>query len=100
MRPAKASPGFFCWPALASQQRLTIYFNSPVTIPNWIVFQYSFMAKKTAVGRPAIAESEKRKGRFLVLLNDAEYATIRQAAGTAKVSTWAREVMLRAAKRR
>jgi len=57
------------------------------------------MAKKAVVGRPELPESEKRKARFLVKLNDAEYATIRQAAG-AKVSTWAREVLLRAAKRR
>lgn len=57
------------------------------------------MAKKTAVGRPALPPSEKRTGRFLVKLNDAEYALIQQAAG-AKVSTWAREVLLRAAKRR
>lgn len=56
------------------------------------------MAKKTAVGRPTIPDSEKRKGRFLVLLNDAEYALIRQAAGP-KVVTWARETLLRAAKR-
>ena len=57
------------------------------------------MAKKTAVGRPAIAEAEKRKARFLVLLNDAEYATVRQAVGAAKLTTWARETLLRAAKR-
>jgi hypothetical protein len=57
------------------------------------------MAKKMAVGRPALHPSEKRTGRFLVKLNDAEYALIQQAAG-AKVSTWAREVLLRAAKRR
>ena len=56
------------------------------------------MPTKTAVGRPAIAESEKRKGRFLVLLNDEEYEIIRLAAGP-KVSTWARETLLRAAKR-
>jgi hypothetical protein len=57
------------------------------------------MAKKQPVGRPTLPPSEKRKGRFLVKLNDAEYASIQQAAG-AKVSTWAREVLLRAAKRR
>ena len=56
------------------------------------------MAKKAAVGRPELPPAEKRRGRFLVKLNDAEYATIQQAAG-AKVSTWAREVLLRAAKR-
>ena len=42
--------------------------------------------------------SEKRQPRFLVKLNDAEYAVIRQAAGD-KVSTWARETLLKAAKR-
>lgn len=49
-------------------------------------------------GRPEIPEEEKRKPRFLMKLNDAEYELIQQAAG-AKVSTWARETLLRAAKR-
>ena len=57
------------------------------------------MAKKKTVGRPKIAESEKRKARFLVKLSDAEFETIRQAAGD-KLSTWARETLLRVAKRR
>ena len=56
------------------------------------------MAKKSNRGRPAIPESEKRKARFLLKLNDEEYETIRRAAGD-KVSTWARETLLRAAKR-
>ena len=57
------------------------------------------MAKKAKMGRPTIPDEEKRKARFLVKLNDEEYAVILQAAGP-KVSTWAREVMLRAAKRK
>lgn len=57
------------------------------------------MAKKRPVGRPKLADSEKRKPAFLLKLTDAEFALIRQAAGD-KVSTWAREVLLRAAKRR
>jgi hypothetical protein len=57
------------------------------------------MAKKNPVGRPELPPAEKRKGRFLVKLNDAEYALIQQAAGP-KITTWAREVLLRAAKRR
>jgi hypothetical protein len=57
------------------------------------------MAKKSARGRPTIPDEEKRKGRFLIKLSDAEYEQIRQAAGE-KLTTWAREVLLRAAKRR
>jgi hypothetical protein len=50
------------------------------------------------VGRPELPPGEKRTGRFLVKLNDAEYALVKQAAG-AKMSTWARQTLLRAAKR-
>jgi hypothetical protein len=42
--------------------------------------------------------ADKRQPRFLVKLNDAEYELIQAAAGP-KVSTWARETLLRAAKR-
>lgn len=56
------------------------------------------MAKKKGVGRPAVDDEHKRKPRFLVLLNDAEFETVQKAAGD-KVSTWARETLLRAAKR-
>jgi len=45
-----------------------------------------------------MTDSEKRHARFLVKLNDAEYDLIQRAAGP-KVSTWARETLLRAAKR-
>lgn len=54
---------------------------------------------KTSRGRPALPESEKRKPAFLLKLTDAEFEEIRQAAG-GKVSTWAREVLIRAARRR
>jgi hypothetical protein len=53
---------------------------------------------KASRGRPALPDSEKRKPAFLLKLTDAEFEQIRQAAGD-KVSTWAREVLLRAAKR-
>jgi hypothetical protein len=56
------------------------------------------MAKKKGVGRPAVSEADKRKPRFLVLLNDAEFETVQKAAGP-KITTWARETLLRAAKR-
>jgi hypothetical protein len=56
------------------------------------------MAAKTGPGRPKLAAADKRQPRFLVKLNDAEYELIQQAAGP-KVSTWARETLLRAAKR-
>ena len=64
----------------------------------WDIYGNTFMAKKTGPGRPKLAPSDKRQARFLVKLNDAEYDIIRQAAGD-KVSTWARETLLRAAKR-
>lgn len=57
------------------------------------------MDKKATRGRPPVADSEKRKPRFLLKLNDAEYELIQRAAGD-KVSTWARDTLLRAAKRR
>jgi len=56
------------------------------------------MAKKKAIGRPKLSDSEKRKGAFLVKLTDAEYELIKQAA-TPRVGTWARNVLLKAAKR-
>ena len=56
------------------------------------------MAKKKGVGRPSISDKDKRKPRFLVLLNDAELETIQKAAGP-KLATWARDTLLRAAKR-
>jgi hypothetical protein len=49
-------------------------------------------------GRPPVPESEKRKPAFLLKLNDAEHELIKRAAG-GKISTWARETLLRAAKR-
>ena len=56
------------------------------------------MAKKK-IGRPKLPPSEKREGRFLVKLTDAEYDLIKQAAEP-RVGTWAREVLLKAAKRK
>ncbi len=45
-----------------------------------------------------LPESERRKPAFLLKLSDAEFELIRRTAGD-KVSTWARETLLRAAKR-
>lgn len=56
--------------------------------------------KKRRVGRPILPDSEKRKPAFLIKLTDAEHDTIKRAVGDGKVTTWAREVLLRAAKRR
>jgi hypothetical protein len=53
---------------------------------------------KTGRGRPALPDDEKRKPAFLLKLSDAEYELIKKAAGD-KVSTWARETLLKAAKR-
>ena len=62
------------------------------------IYGNTFMATKPGPGRPKMTASEKRHARFLVKLNDAEYGLIQKAAGD-KVSTWARETLLRAAKR-
>ena len=51
-----------------------------------------------ALDDPEVPDAEKRKPRFLVLLTDAEHALV-EAAGKPKVSTWARETLVRAAKR-
>jgi hypothetical protein len=59
---------------------------------------YSFSMAENKMGRPRLPDSEKRKPAFLLKLTDAEFAEIRRAAGD-KVSTWARTVLLRAAKR-
>lgn len=56
------------------------------------------MTEKQGRGRPSLPDSEKRKPAFLLKLTDAEFEQIKQAAG-GKTSTWAREVLLRAAKR-
>jgi uncharacterized protein (DUF1778 family) len=56
------------------------------------------MATKVGPGRPKMDPSDKRQPRFLVKLNDAEYELIQQAAKP-KLTTWARETLLRAAKR-
>lgn len=58
------------------------------------------MSEKPAKrGRPAMPESEKRKPAFLIKLTDEEHERIKNAAGP-KVSTWAREVLLKAAARK
>jgi hypothetical protein len=51
------------------------------------------------MGRPTIPDEEKRKARFVVKLNEAEYEEVRNAAGP-KLTTWARETLLRAARRK
>jgi hypothetical protein len=54
--------------------------------------------KKTR-GRPKLAESERRDIRYQIRLSSAEVALIERAGGD-NPSTWAREVLLSAAKRR
>jgi hypothetical protein len=53
---------------------------------------------KTQRGRPNLPEAEKRKPAFLVKLSDVELDLIKRAVPR-RVSTWARETLLRAAKR-
>ena len=58
------------------------------------------MNPKRGRGRPRMADDEKRKPAFLIKLTDEENAMIREALAGEKITTWAREVLLRAAKRR
>lgn len=55
--------------------------------------------KKRKPGRPPTPDEEKRKGGFVLRLHEHEHELIKRAAG-GKVATWAREVLLRAAKRK
>jgi hypothetical protein len=50
-------------------------------------------------GRPPKQEKDRRQIRFQVRLSQAELAELERAAG-GKTSTWAREVLLKAAKRK
>jgi len=50
-------------------------------------------------GRPPKPEKDRRQIRFQVRLSPAELAALESAA-EGKTSTWAREVLLRAAKRK
>ena len=54
---------------------------------------------KTSRGRPRKPDAEKVKPAFMLNLTDAEFELVRQAAD-GKVSAWAREVVLRAARRK
>jgi hypothetical protein len=51
------------------------------------------------MGRPPKPEGEARPYRLQVRLNDAERDAIEKAAGAEDVSTWARQTLLRIAKR-
>jgi len=50
-------------------------------------------------GRPPKPEGERRQTRFQIRLSPEELAAIERAGGS-KPSTWAREVLLKAAKRK
>jgi hypothetical protein len=59
---------------------------------------YNSDMEKTGRGRPAKADDERREVRFQIRLSQAELAQIERAGGD-KPSTWARETLLKAAKR-
>jgi hypothetical protein len=50
-------------------------------------------------GRPTKPDEERRDYRFQIRLSEAERALVEQAAGD-QASTWARETLVKAAKRR
>ncbi|MBC8355125.1 MAG: hypothetical protein H8E66_24380 [Planctomycetes bacterium] len=57
------------------------------------------MAKKKR-GRPPKDDSEKVKPAFMLNLTDAEHELVKRAVGDGKVSTWARKIIIEAAKRK
>ena len=57
------------------------------------------MAKRKR-GRPPKPEDERRSVGILIKLTEAERELLQRAAGDEKTITWARDVLLRAAKRR
>lgn len=80
--------------------QIRICFNRRQSIPSQDIFGYLFIMAKKSAGRPALAPEQKRQGRFVVKLNDEEFERIKLAVGEAKLTTWAREVLLRSAKRK
>ena len=51
-------------------------------------------------GRPKRSKAEKQGARVLLTFTEDEYAMLRQAAGGTALGTYARELVLRALKRR
>jgi hypothetical protein len=94
---ASTAERVFCWPLLPTHKyQYIVLFGVCNTFVE--INQYLFIMVKKTRGRPELADTEKRKPRFLLLLTDAEHELV-QAAGKPKVSTWARETLVRAAKR-
>ncbi len=50
------------------------------------------------MARPKKTETERQSRRVVVLLTPAEYQRVRESASLVPVGTWARNVMMRAAK--
>jgi hypothetical protein len=67
-----------------------------------IIFLYIFKGMETKRGRPPKKPSERKTAGMLIPLTEAEREQIQAAAASddAKPITWAREILLRAAKRR
>ena len=55
--------------------------------------------KEKPIGRPELPDKERRETRFQIRLSAMELALVERAAN-GKASTWARETLLAAAKRR
>lgn len=56
--------------------------------------------KKRGRGRPKLPDAERRGRFFTIRVRDDEYAELEAAAGDQRPSDWARDVLLRAARRR
>jgi hypothetical protein len=54
---------------------------------------------KKSRGRPKKAAEDKQTESFLIKLTESEMNLIKKAVGDRKLSTWAREALIRAAKR-
>jgi hypothetical protein len=65
----------------------------------YFVATFSFMDKQPKMGRPPKAPEERKAAELRIRLTEAQRAELDAAAGE-DTSTWARDVLLRAARRR
>jgi hypothetical protein len=85
--------GFSCAFIVATLNRLV---NSVATI---ILRCYTSRMKTNERGRPHKPDEERKSAQLRIRLTDEERETLDKAAG-GKTSTWAREILLKAAKRK
>jgi hypothetical protein len=92
MRPAKAALGFSLSLIIVRQYII----GCKPCLNNFLPYNYGM--KKNPVGRPPKPPAERQTARLEIRMTDAELALIEKAAKD-KTSTWARDVLVKAAKR-